>query len=62
MVISKHAKFKEFPFKMSAPEEERYRIGCLRKLKKYTVKPVYKDHSRKHENVAFMSSCPLYTG
>ena len=27
-----------------------------------TVKPVYKDHSREPENVAFMSSCPLYTG
>ena len=27
----------------------------------YTVKPVYKGHSRKPENVAFMSSCPLYT-
>jgi hypothetical protein len=26
------------------------------------VKPVYKDHSREPENVAFMSSCPLYTG
>ena len=28
----------------------------------YTVKPVYKDHSREPENVVFMSSCPLYTG
>ena len=27
-----------------------------------TVKPVYKGHSREPENVAFMSSCPLYTG
>jgi hypothetical protein len=26
------------------------------------VKPVYKGHSREPENVAFMSSCPLYTG
>jgi hypothetical protein len=26
------------------------------------VKAVYKDHSREPENVAFMSSCPLYTG
>ena len=25
----------------------------------YTVKHVYKDHSRRPENVAFMSSCPL---
>ena len=24
--------------------------------------PVYKGHSREPENVAFMSSCPLYTG
>ena len=31
MVISKHAKFKGFPFKMSAPEQKRSnkaRIGC----------------------------------
>jgi len=29
----------------------------------HTVKPVYKGHSREHkENVAFMSSCSLYTG
>jgi hypothetical protein len=27
-----------------------------------TVKPVYKGHSREPGNVAFMSSCPLYTG
>ena len=27
-----------------------------------TVKPSYKDHSRKPENVVFMSRCPLYTG
>jgi hypothetical protein len=27
-----------------------------------TVKPVYKGHSMEPENVAFMSSCPLYTG
>ena len=26
-----------------------------------TVKLVYKGHSREHENVAFMSSCPLFT-
>jgi hypothetical protein len=26
------------------------------------VKPVYRGHSREPENVAFMSSCPLYTG
>ena len=26
------------------------------------VKPVYKGHAREPENVAFMSSCPLYTG
>jgi len=26
------------------------------------VIPVYKGHSRVPENVAFMSSCPLYTG
>jgi hypothetical protein len=26
------------------------------------VKIVYKDHSKKPENVAFKSSCPLYTG
>jgi len=28
----------------------------------YTVKPVYKGHSKEPENVAFISSCPLYTG
>ena len=28
----------------------------------YTVRPVYKDHSREPENVTFMSSCALYTG
>jgi len=28
----------------------------------YTVRPVYKDHSREHANVTFMSSCALYTG
>jgi hypothetical protein len=27
-----------------------------------TVKPVYTEHPMEHENVAFMSSCPLYTG
>ena len=27
-----------------------------------TVKPVYKGHSREPDNVAFMSSCPLYRG
>jgi hypothetical protein len=27
-----------------------------------TVKPAYKGHSMEPENVAFMSSCPLYTG
>ena len=27
-----------------------------------TVKPVYKGHIRESENVAFKSSCPLYTG
>jgi hypothetical protein len=35
------------------------------KAKKYrlcTVKPVHKGHSREPENVAFMSSCLLYTG
>jgi hypothetical protein len=26
------------------------------------VKPVFKGHSRKPENMAFMSSWPLYTG
>jgi hypothetical protein len=26
----------------------------------FTVKPVYKGHSREPENVPFMSSCPLY--
>ena len=31
-------------------------------LQRYTVKPVYKGHSKEHENVVFMSSCPLYTG
>jgi hypothetical protein len=29
---------------------------------KVLLKPVYKGHSREPENVAFMSSCPLYTG
>jgi hypothetical protein len=28
----------------------------------YIVQPVYKDHSREPENVAFMSRCLLYTG
>ena len=28
----------------------------------HTVKPVYKGHSREPKNVAFMSSCSLYTG
>jgi hypothetical protein len=28
----------------------------------YTVKPVYKGHSREPKNVPFMSSCALYTG
>jgi len=28
----------------------------------YTVKLVYKGQPREPENVAFMSSCPLYTG
>ena len=27
-----------------------------------TFKPVYKGHWREHENVSFMTSCPLYTG
>ena len=27
-----------------------------------TIKPVYKGHSRGPEDVAFMISCPLYTG
>ena len=31
-------------------------------LHRYTVKAVYKGHSKEHENVVFMSSCPLYTG
>ena len=30
--------------------------------KSNTVSPVYKGHSRESENVAFISSCPLYTG
>jgi hypothetical protein len=29
---------------------------------RHTVEPVYKGHSREPENVAFMSSCPSYTG
>ena len=28
----------------------------------HTVKPVYKGHLRESENVAFINSCPLYTG
>jgi len=28
----------------------------------YIVKPIYKGHSMEPENVAFISSCPLYTG
>ena len=32
------------------------------KIFRITVKPVYKGQSREHENAAFMSSCPLYTG
>ena len=28
----------------------------------YTVKPIYKGHSREPENVPFMKSFPLYTG
>ena len=31
----------------------------LNKNSYYTVKPVYKGHSREPENVPFMSSCPL---
>ena len=34
----------------------------LNKKYPYTVKPVYKGHSREPENVTFMNSCPLYTG
>jgi hypothetical protein len=30
-------------------------------LETITVKSVYKGHSREPTNVAFMSSCPLYT-
>jgi hypothetical protein len=33
-------------------------MNCTRKN---IVKPVYKDHSMEPENVAFMSSYPLYT-
>jgi len=29
---------------------------------KCTVKPVYQGHTREPDNVAFMSSCPLYRG
>jgi hypothetical protein len=36
-------------------------VGGIKYLK-YTVKPVYKGHSWESENVAFISSCPLYTG
>ena len=37
---------------------------CVLELHISTVKPVhvYNNHSREPENVAFMSSCPLYTG
>jgi hypothetical protein len=28
----------------------------------YTVKPIYKGHSREPEKVPFMKSFPLYTG
>jgi len=28
----------------------------------YTVKPVFKGHSREPENLPFMNSCHLYTG
>jgi len=31
-------------------------------MPRYTVKPVYKGHSREPVNVAFMSSYPLYKG
>jgi hypothetical protein len=31
-------------------------------LHRSTVKPVYKDHYKEPENVAFISSCPLNTG
>ena len=39
-------------------------FGCIHYIQgtSCTVKPVYKGHSREPENVAFMSSCPLYTG
>jgi len=37
-------------------------INCKQWYILYTVKPVYKGHSREAENVPFISSCPLYTG
>jgi len=30
--------------------------------RKLHVQPIYKGHSKEHENVAFISICPLYTG
>jgi len=36
--------------------------GMYSSIQSVTIKPVYKGHSWKPENVAFMSYCPLYTG
>ena len=35
---------------------------CLIVMRGSTVRPLYKGHLSKPENVPFMSSCPLYTG
>jgi hypothetical protein len=37
-------------------------INLVDLKKSIYVKPVYKGHSREPENVAFLSSCLLYTG
>ena len=45
--------------------EYRYNVWCHNRgpivSNTCIVKPVYKGHSKKPENVEFVSSCPLYT-
>ena len=49
---------------MSTAFPGNYVTGMWQFLKqgRHTVEPVCKGHSREPENVAFMSSCPSYTG
>ena len=37
-------------------------LNFYRYIVRYTIKPVYKGHSREPANVTFMNSCPLCTG